>query len=79
MITASTSKATDTVQASTASMPLPRKELAAALVAPADSDRVTKSSFSASYTTGYPAQNGFKPVTATATFDFGRFGDLPAK
>lgn len=79
VITASISKVADTAQASVASIPLPRKELAAALVPPAESERIATSSFSASFTTGYPAQNGFKPVTATATFDFGRFGDLPAE
>ena len=65
------------VQASAASIPLPRKELVAALWAPAESERNLKSSFSSSYTTGYPGQNGFSPVSATATFDIGRFGDLP--
>ncbi|WP_427832665.1 hypothetical protein, partial [Agrobacterium pusense] len=59
-------------------VPPQRKELAAALTAPPVGDRMTRSSFTASYTTGYPAHNGFKPVTASASFDFGRFGDLPA-
>lgn len=76
MITASTSKIVDTVQASAGSvMPL-RRERAAVLV---DSDRVMENSFRPSFTTGYPAQNGFQPMNATATFDFGRFGDAPAK
>ncbi|WP_376748582.1 DUF882 domain-containing protein [Rhizobium rhizoryzae] len=79
VITASTAKMSDTVQASAGSIPLPSKELAAALVTPTESQRIAKSSFSASYTTGYPSQDGFKPVTATATFDLGRFGDLPAR
>lgn len=55
-----------------------KEQLAAALLAPPQSDRVAKSSFSAEYTTGYAVQSGFKPVATTATFDFGRFGDAPA-
>lgn len=48
----------------------------AALAAPAESERDLKSSFSSSYTTGYTGPNGFSPVSATGTFDIGRFGDL---
>lgn len=79
MITASTAKVADAVQASAASIPFPRKELVTALAAPAESESIVKSSFSSSYATGYPGQNGFRPVSATATFDIGRFGDLPAR
>ncbi len=79
VITASTSKAVETLQTSAGAVPTPRRELADALAAPTSSEGVAKTSFRASYTTDYPAQNGFRPVTAAATFDFGRFGDLPAK
>ena len=79
MFTASTAKVADAVQASAASIPLPREERVAALAAQAESERIVKSSFSSSYATGYPGQNGCRPVSATATFDIGRFGDLPAR
>lgn len=76
IITATIPTGAQTAQAPV--VPPQRRELAAALTAPPVGDRMTRSSFTASYTTGYPAQNGFKPVTASASFDFGRFGDLPA-
>lgn len=79
VITASTPNMSDTVQASAGYAPLPRKELATAPGNPTEAQRIAKSSFSASYTSGYPAQDGLKPLTATATFDLGRFGDLPVK
>ena len=82
VITASTardSKTKDVARASVAAdmATSGKDELATALVAPVQSDRVVKSSFSADYTTGYAVQSGFKPVATTATFDFGRFGDAP--
>jgi len=55
-----------------------KEQRAAALFAPAQSDGIAKSSFSAEYTTGYAVRNDFKPVATTATFDFGRLGDAPA-
>jgi len=72
-------KVADAVQASAASIPFPLKELVTALAAPAESERIVKSWFSSSYATGYPGQNWFRPESATATFDIGRFGDLPAR
>jgi len=75
VITASTSRSAEIVQASAASAALPRGELAAALAAPPEMNPVAKTSFSASYTTGYPAQKDSRPVAAAASFDFGRFGD----
>lgn len=75
VITASTSRSTETVQASAASAALPRRELASALAAPSEISPLTKTSFSASYTTGYAAQKDARPVAAAASFDFSRFGD----
>ncbi len=53
--------------------PLPPALLVAS--SPSPIERKTTRSFSADYTTGYPSDQGFKPVASTATFDFGRFGD----
>ncbi len=75
LVTASVQKNSQTAQAPAASVPAPGTALAAALSPPPIEGRTARSSFRASYTTGYPAQGAFKPVTASASFDFGRFGD----
>lgn len=79
VIMASASRSTETVHASAASVALPRGELASALAAPSETNPVAKTSFRASFTSGYPAQRESRPVAAIASFDFGRFGDMPAK
>jgi hypothetical protein len=50
-------------------------EVASAFVAPSAGSRPATTTFSSTYTTGYPAEGSSKSVAATASFDFGRFGN----
>ncbi len=54
---------------------LTHSEVASAFVAPSAGSRPATTTFSSTYTTGYPAEGSSKPVAATASFDFGRFGN----
>ncbi|MCE6077475.1 hypothetical protein FS799_21755 [Agrobacterium vitis] len=47
--------------------------VASAFVAPSAGRSAT--TLSSTYPTGYPAEGSSKPVAATASFDFGRFGN----